>query len=54
MVCPNKMKNKVYTACVQIERTERAEYKTYVIPVIIGVLCGGITEGIHEVQKIFD
>ena len=32
-------------------RERRAEHKTYVIPVVIGVLGGGIKETIHEVKK---
>ena len=34
-------------------REARAEYKIYVIPVVIGALGGGIKEVIHEVKKIF-
>ena len=34
-------------------RKRRAEYKIYVIPVVIGALGGGIKEAIHEVNKIF-
>ena len=34
-------------------REHRAEYKIYVIPVVIGALGGGIKEVIHEVKKIF-
>ena len=34
-------------------RERRAEYKIYVIPVVIGALSGGIKEEIHEVKKIF-
>ena len=35
-------------------REHRAEYKTYIIPVIIAVLRGGIKEGIQEVKKILN
>ena len=34
-------------------RERRAEYKIYVIPVVIGALSGGIKEPIHEVKKMF-
>ena len=34
-------------------RERRVEYKTYVIPVVIGVLGGGIKITIYEVKKIF-
>ena len=34
-------------------RERRVEYKTYVIPVVIGVLGGGIKEKIYDVKKIF-
>ena len=34
-------------------REWRAEYKIYVIPVVIGALGGRIKEAIHEVKKIF-
>ena len=45
--------NKVLTARVQIERERRVEYKKFVIPVVIGVLGGGIKITIYEVKKIF-
>ena len=35
------------------ELREKAEYKIYVIPVIIGALGGCIKEAIHEVKKMF-
>ena len=41
------------TARVQIERERRVEYKKFVIPVVIGVLGGGIKITIYEVKKIF-
>ena len=31
----------------------RAEYKIYVVPVVVGALGGGVKEAIHEVKKIF-
>ena len=34
-------------------RKWRAEYKIYVIPVVLGAPGGGIKEAIHEVKKIF-
>ena len=34
-------------------RERRVEYKKYVIPVVIGVLGGGIKITIYEVKKIF-
>ena len=34
-------------------RERRAEYKIYVILVLIGALRGGIKEAIHEIKKIF-
>ena len=33
-------------------RERRADYKIYVIPVVIGALSGSIKEAIHEVKEI--
>ena len=57
MTCPQE--NNIVTKWTKYRqlafklRERRAEYKTYVIPVIIGALGGGIKEAIHEVKKIF-
>ena len=58
MTCPQE--NNIVTKWTKYRqlafklRERRAEYKTYVIPVIIGALGGGIKEAIHEVKKIFE
>ena len=61
MICPQENKIAIkrdekqtkYRKLAFELREWRAEYKIYVIPVVIGALGGGIKEVIHEVKKIF-
>ena len=61
MVCPQEnnivikrdKKRRNYRQLAFELRERRAEYKIYVMPVVIGALGGGIKEATHEVKKIF-